>query len=378
MALTEVDVARLNDDVFAATGTNKNRIINGDMRIDQRNAGASITPASTGAFYSVDRWALETTRANALTLQQVTDAPVGFTNSLRVTVASSVASMSAGDAVNLFQGVEGFNIADLGFGTANAQPITLSFWVKSSVTGTYSWFIRGTNDTRCYVGTYSITQANTWEQKIINVQGDSTTFAYNSTNGRGFLFGFALGDGSNFETAGNTWTGVGARMQVTGTLDFISQSNGSTWQVTGVQLEAGDTATPFERRSYGQELSLCQRYFQRWQLGSRDTRFIFERDADSSNFIGTCELNVLMRTFPHTATFRDAANWNVFAGATYTVDSRSLHASAGSGTLTNVNRVGITITSTALANQLGGNWQTIQIRSNSNTLMPSVLFDAEM
>jgi len=85
-----------------------------------------------------------------------------------------------------------------------------------------------------------------------------------------------------------------------------------------------------------------------------------------------------MRTFPHTATFRDAANWNVFAGATYTVDSRSLHASAGSGTLTNVNRVGITITSTALANQLGGNWQTIQIRSNSNTLMPSVLFDAEM
>jgi hypothetical protein len=276
----------------------RNRIINGDMRIDQRNAGASFTPAASGAFFSVDRWSIETTRANSLTLQRVSDAPVGFTNSLRVTVASSVASLSAGDSINLFQSIEGFNTADLAFGTANAQPVSISFWVKSSVTGVYSWFIRSGGDTRCFVSTYTIAQANTWEFKTVTIAGDTTSFAYDTANGRGFMLGFALGDGSNFETTGNAWTGVGARMQVTGTVDFVSQSNGATFHITGVQLEAGSVATPFERRPYGTELALCQRYLPAFNSSGTGSSFGVGQGISTTGTVISCVFPVSTRVAP--------------------------------------------------------------------------------
>lgn len=314
----------------------KNRIINGDMRIDQRNAGAAITPSS-GAAFSVDRWVIETTRTGSLTLQRTTDAPAGFTNSLKVTVASSVASLSAGDAVNLLQGIEGYNFADLGWGTSTAQPITVSFWVKSSITGTYSVFTRSSSDTRCYVSTYTINQANTWEYKTVTITGDTTSFAYDTTNGRAILLGFALGDGSNFETTANTWTGTGAKMQVTGTVDFVSQANGATFYITGVQLEKGSVATSFDYRPYGTELQLCQRYY--WQSFQGQTPSGWGANfIQSSGLQGTTSTGMLIGQFQHPVFMRASPTGSVWdhlgvAGKTSSFNPNSANYGGESGTI---------------------------------------------
>ena len=250
----DVTLSSINGNAISGT---RNRIINGDMRIDQRNAGASVTPTATS--YTLDRWGYELTLASKLSFQQVSDAPAGFAKSIKITVVSS-ASMSASDANNVYQMIEGFNVADLAWGTASATSIAISFWVKTSAVGVYSWFIRNTGDTRNYVGTFTANAANTWEYKTITIAGD-TSGTWDSGNGRGIMLGFALGDGSTFETIGGAWA-AGVKMQTAGSVDFISQANGATFYLTGVQLEPGTVATPFERRSYGQELALCQRYYE--------------------------------------------------------------------------------------------------------------------
>jgi hypothetical protein len=158
-------------------------------------------------------------------------------------------------------------------------------------------------------------------------------------------------------------------------LSVLLAASGAT-SIAGVQFEKGGL-TELEHRPIGTELELCQRYFQKWQLGSRDTRFFTERDAAAINFVGTCELVVPMRAFPHTVTFGNDAQWNVYAGAAYAVDSRQFYNTAASAGMVNVNRVGISITSAALASALGGAWQIVPIRCNSNTEVPYALFDAE-
>lgn len=258
MALTEVDVARLNNDVFAATGTNKNRIINGNMRIDQRNAGASVTLTNSATTYTVDRFGIYKNHGATITAQQSTVAPTGFVNSLLVTVTAG-STTTAANEVNLYQGIEGFNIADLGFGTANASKITISFWVRSSVTGTFSGGLLASGAARNYVFTYTISAANTWEKKTITVSGDITG-TWLTNNQTGIQLSFDLGAGSNYETTAGSWS-AGNKYSATGSTK-LANTTGATFYITGVQLEAGDTATPFERRSYGQELSLCQRYYQ--------------------------------------------------------------------------------------------------------------------
>jgi hypothetical protein len=238
----------------------KNRIINGNMVIDQRNAGAAVT-ASTGT-YTLDRWRAYSSQASKFTVQQNAGSvtpPVGFTNYLGVT-SSSAYSSGASDLFILQQLIEGFNTADLNFGTANAKSVTLSFWVYSSLTGTFSGSVMNSAANRSYPYAYTISAANTWEYKTITVAGDTTGTWVGATNGLGIRLNWNLGSGSsNLGTAG-AWAGSEVYGS-TGSVSVVGTS-GATFYLTGVQLEVGTQATTFTTAggSYGAELALCQRY----------------------------------------------------------------------------------------------------------------------
>lgn len=238
----------------------RNRIINGDQRIDQRNAGASVTvgPSLGSVLYTLDRWHGFATSTRTFTVQRSTTAPAGFVNSAQLTVGVS-GSPSAAEQIFYGQSIEGFNTADLGWGTANAQTVTVSFWVRSSITGTYSFGVLNSAGNRSYISTYSIAAANTWEYKTITIPGD-TTGTWLTDNSAGVVIRFDLGSGSNFNGTAGAWSGS-FFWRTSGSVNWIANA-GATWNVTGVQLEVGSAATPFERRQFGQELVLCQRYFQ--------------------------------------------------------------------------------------------------------------------
>jgi hypothetical protein len=244
----------------AATGFGfKNRIINGAMMIDQRNAGASVTPTSTS--YNLDRWAAYISQASKFSVQQNAGAvtpPVGFTNYLGVTSLSSY-SVSSSDFFIIGTRIEGFNIADLGWGTANAQPVTLSFRVRSSLTGTFGGSLANSGDARTYPFSYTINSANTWTTVSVTIAGD-TSGTWVTNNGVGISVYFGLGVGSTLSGTANTWSGS-SFYAPTGATSVVS-TNGATFYITGVQLEKGSTATSFDYRPYGTELALCQRYYQ--------------------------------------------------------------------------------------------------------------------
>lgn len=236
--------------------SNRNLIINGAMQVAQR--GTSFSGLTSG--YTLDRWATYQTTA-FLNQQQDADAPDGFNGSLKTTVATA-STPSAGDLSRVVYNVEAQDVARLGYGTADAQTTTLSFWVKSSVTGNYTIFVYVNDPNRSIVKGYSINAANTWEYKTITISGDTAGSGINNDNGNGISFEWNLLAGSTYNTAGaqDTWvTGGGTR--ASGQTANCGAS-GATWQITGVQLEVGDTATPFEHpRSYGDMLALCQRYY---------------------------------------------------------------------------------------------------------------------
>jgi hypothetical protein len=242
----------------ASPYTLKNKIINGSMVIDQRNAGASVTP--TASAYVLDRYRATMSQASKYSVQQSSTAPSGFVNSLLVTSASAY-SLSSTDQFTVEQYVEGLNIADLGWGTASAQTVTLSFWVRSSLTGTFGGALKNSAQDRCYPYSYTINSANTWEQKTVTIAGD-TTGTWLTTNGIGIRVGFNLGTGATYQATAGAWTGTSFITAPTGATSVVS-TNGATFYITGVQLEIGTSATPFERRLYNQELANCQRYYYR-------------------------------------------------------------------------------------------------------------------
>jgi len=257
MSLTKVSSAVLNvDDLYGF----RNRIINGDMRIDQRNAGASVNNVAAAGTYVLDRWRYYGTSASKFSVQQNAGSvtpPVGFTNYLGITSLSANSPAST-DEYLLEQRIEGLNIADLGFGAANAQTITLSFWVRSSLTGTFSGVVKNSGGNRSYPFSYTISAANTWTNISLSIAGD-TTGTWLTTNGSGLSVGFNLGTGSTYLQTAGAWTSSFANGS-TGSVNVLG-TNGATFYITGVQLEKGTVATPFERRPFGMELALCQRYY---------------------------------------------------------------------------------------------------------------------
>lgn len=241
----------------------KNRIINGAMVIDQRNAGASVTPAAAGSgTYTLDRWNNYASQASKYTVQQNSGSvtpPPGFPNYLGV-VSSSAYSITSTDIFLLRQAIEGYNVADLGWGTANAHTVTLSFWVRSSLTGTFGGSFQNAAQTRNYPFSYTISAANTWEQKTITVAGD-TSGTWLTTNGVGLFVNFSLGTGSTYSGTANAWASGGPFWSTTGAVNLVGTS-GATFYITGVQLEKGTVATSFDWRPYSAELALCQRYYE--------------------------------------------------------------------------------------------------------------------
>jgi hypothetical protein len=235
----------------------RNRIINGNMVIDQRNAGASVTP--TAGAYTLDRWYADMSAASKYSIQRNAGSvtpPAGYTNYLGVTSLAAT-SLAAGDYYYLFQGIEGLNISDLGWGAAGAQTVTLSFWVRSSLTGTFGGSLKNSANNRSYPFTYTISAANTWEQKSVTIAGD-TSGTWLTTNGLGIGVHFGLGVGSTFSGTAGAWAGSNF-LSATGATSVVG-TNGATFYITGVQLEAGTNASAFERIDYGRQLIQCQRY----------------------------------------------------------------------------------------------------------------------
>jgi hypothetical protein len=236
----------------------KNKIINGNMAIDQRNLGASVTPGE--GIYTLDRWEAKQTTASKFSVQQSTSSPpVGFTNYARCTSLSAF-SVGSSDQFGLRQIIEGLNHSDLNWGTSDAKTITISFWVRSSLTGTFGCALYNYAGDASYPFTYAISSANTWEKKTVTVTG-ATSGTWPTTSTHGMVLFFSLGSGSSVSGTAGAWSGS-FLASVTGATSVVATS-GATLDFTGVQLEAGSSATEFEHRPYGTELQLCQRYYWR-------------------------------------------------------------------------------------------------------------------
>jgi hypothetical protein len=276
----------------------RNRIINGAMRIDQRNAGAAVTPAN--ADYTLDRWQAVVSQSAKYNVQQDSSANTvaGFTSSLKVTSLSAY-SVGASELFTIQQPIEGFNTADLNWGTANAKNVTLSFWVRSSLTGTFGGSFTNSAGNRNYPFSYTISSANTWEQKFITVAGDTSGTWIGATNGVGILIRFGLGVGSTVSGTAGAWSSS-TFYSATGAVSVVG-TNAATWYVTGVQLEEGSTPTSFEYRQYGTELALCQRYYKRISRvdsSGGDNGFINVCDWDGTNAYSGNIISPSMRSAP--------------------------------------------------------------------------------
>ena len=320
LSFTNLQTSSINGGPISGT---RNRIINGDMRIDQRNNGASVATGAAGAsFFGVDRWAVFVSTANKLTIQQNSGSvtpPPGFSNYIGI-ISSSAYTAGAGETHQLYQNVEGFNSADFGWGSASAQAITLSFWVRSSLTGTFGGGLTNQAQNRSYPFTYTISAANTWEQKTLTIPGD-TTGTWLTNNLRGITAIWDLGTGANFKGTAGSWSGSNF-YSATGVTSVIA-TNGATFYITGVQLEAGTVATPFERRSFGQELALCQRYYQILYTGSW-RRYVANVDRDQR------QMAVSMRANPTLTFSASGSNLNAnSSNATSTHLTIDLQFSAG-------------------------------------------------
>jgi hypothetical protein len=343
----------------------RNRIINGDMRIDQRNAGASVTP--TNGQYTVDRWQALLSVASKFSVQQNAGSvtpPAGYKNYLGVTSLSAY-SVGASEIFSLRQTIEGYNISDLAWGTANAKTVTLSFWVRSSLTGTFGGAINSNGNSYSYPFSYVINNTNTWEQKSITVVGPISG-TWGSTNGNGISVIFSFGAGSTFSGTAGAWV-ASDLYSATGATSVVG-TNGATFYITGVQLEVGSVATPFERRPYGTELALCQRYF--LMLGGNAANDnIGAGQAYSTTSAGIyARFPVTMRTAPTLDTFT-ASNWSVFNASGGLVAATAISFAGGQTT-----NLGCTLSTTVSSGLVAGS-ATGLLQNSTSARLP---FNAEL
>jgi len=308
----------------------RNRIINGAMVVDQRNAGASST-VTTSSYVSCDRWQTWASATSKYSIEQTisgTSAPAGFTDYLGATSLSAY-SVSASDNFSIYQAVEGFNVADFDWGTASAKSVTLSFWVRSSLTGTFGGAFSNSAVNMSYPFTYTISAANTWEYKTITVAGD-TTGTWVTNNGIGLRLWFSLGAGSTYLGTAGAWAAADYR-GATGQTNLVG-TNGATFYITGVQLEVGTVATPFEREIYSETLAKCQRYYQITSAGyntGAPIGTVGMYAATTSYCCGTMRFAVLMRAAPTVSIWVNGVQnraRNALNGSTVTITTLNLPA----------------------------------------------------
>ena len=296
----------------------RNRIINGAMVIDQRNAGASVTPNNT---YTLDRWFGLNSQTSKFTVQQSSVVPVGFFDSALIT-SSSAYSVGSGDYFVFAQRIEDFNVADLNWGTANAKTVTLSFWVRSSLTGTFGGSLRNGSGNRSYPFTYTISAANTWEYETITITGDTAGTWTTGSNGIGIEVDFGLGAGSSFSGTAGAWA-AGNFVSATGATSVVG-TNGATFYITGVQLEVGTQATSFEYENYTSLLSKCYRYCYRWTAGVAFSYCSLIRQYSTTNGTALIKLPVAMRgTISGSTIAINSANWDYSVTAINPVSNQS-------------------------------------------------------
>jgi hypothetical protein len=325
----------------------KNRIINGAMVVDQRNAGAS----GTGNLYTVDRWIYYGSQATKGTWQQNAGAvtpPTGYNYYLGFTSSSSY-SVLATDQFLFAQRIEGYNTSDLAWGTANAKTVTLSFWVRSSLTGTFGGSIQNSAADYNYPFSYSISTANTWTQISVTIAGP-TSGTWLTTNGIGLNLNFSLGTGTTYSATAGTWTSSSFITSATGATSVVG-TNGATWYITGVQLEVGSTATPFERRLYNQELANCQRYF--------ETSYPSNVAVGTSGYVGPAGVSARVTsngycfyTVPYSVQKRATPSISLYA---YNGTANQLSSFDSGANLGAASAVQITAYSFLLCNNSGGN-----------------------
>jgi hypothetical protein len=285
-----------NSDGFTLGGSGaaiKNRIINGAMVIDQRNAGASVTQG-TSDTYSLDRFLGYGNITSKFTMQQSSTAPAGFVNSVVIT-SSAATVVGSSDQYYFAQKIEGYNTADLGWGTANAKTVTLSFWARASVIGTYSVFLLNNGSAYSYVANYTISVADTFEYKTITIVAP-TVGTWLTTNGLGIYLGWDLGSGSTLNQTAGSWQAANKRA-TSGSTQLVATS-GATLYLTGVQLEVGSTATSFDYRSIGTETSLCQRYYYKFKSTGSGVDYALGYALSSTGFRDITAFPVTMRTVP--------------------------------------------------------------------------------
>jgi hypothetical protein len=336
----------------------RNRIINGDMRIDQRNAGASVT-VSVDNVYAVDRTgANKGGSINNYTAQQSSTAPTGFTKSLLATMGTGV-SIGSTDYAMLGQKIEGFNVADFSLGTANSVAFTLSFWVRSSVTGTFGVSFRNSTANATWCSTYTISAANTWEYKTVSVAaGSINSGTWLTDNGTGMTVYWDLGVGSTFSGTANQLNTGANYFGVTGTTK-LAATTGATFYITGVQLEAGSVATPFERRDYGRELAMCQRYFLSLTDTNQQNGFGAGVCSGTTSLLAVVSYPVSMRAVP---TLTTSGTFQVISSSNFTPSGVTLNAG---GVTSSTLSAAITGATNGNAGFLRGNGSAVAINFSS-------------
>jgi hypothetical protein len=345
----------------------RNLLQNGAMTISQRDT--TFTSPDSGT-YTLDRWKYERGGGAACTIEQSSDAPNGFEKSIKVTVTTPEGSIGAGDFSQLLYQIEGQDIAPLAYGTADAKPMAFSFWAKSSVTGSFPLSFQNHNGTRVYPLTYTINHANTWEYKTIYIKGDTGGTWVTSGNTVGLRFTFLWVSGSNFTTGvdGGGWKATSGYLGLTAPYTAPIDATNATLQITGVQLELGKVATPFEHRSYGEELALCQRYYH--QTGYRQ----YQRHGSGFAFSTTgasivVNLPTTMRSIPALITSGAST-----LGLNYSSDTLNGLSSISVNTNGSSERL-VTLTPIVAAGLTTGQAVLLINNNNSNAY---IAFDAEL
>jgi len=345
----------INDAYNAGALSNRNMFYNSEMKVAQRVSYPSTQPAvSYPGYYTVDRWYNHISGVNSrgvCTISQAQDAPTGFRNSLKIAVTTADTSLDDWAEYAIQQRLEGQDLQRLCKGTSSAKEVTISFWVKSSLTGTYILeMLDDDNGSRHINKSYTINTANTWEYKSITFAGD-TSGVLDNDNAKSMTITWDLAGGSSFQGGGlqTSWGSLAQTKRQDGQVNFFANT-GNTFQLTACQMEVGDTATPFEHRSYGEELAKCQRYYYRENFTSNDHGIATQSNWNTQALYGVWSIPTTMRANP-TGSYSSLSNFSLYQNAS----TRTLtELNFGSNSLSS--RELVSVCSSSITPQGGAGW----------------------